>query len=45
MTDNKKKTLTVEDLWKFERIGGLSLEPDGAQAVCSVRSYTMEQNN
>lgn len=44
MTDNKKKTLTVDDLWKFERIGGLSLAPDGAQAVCSVSSYSMEEN-
>ena len=44
MTDNKKKTLTVDDVWKFERIGGLSLAPDGAQAVCSVSSYSMEEN-
>ena len=45
MTDNKKKTLTVDDVWKFERIGGLSLAPDGAQAVCSVSSYSMEENS
>jgi dipeptidyl aminopeptidase/acylaminoacyl peptidase len=40
----KKKSITVEDLWKFERVGGLSLSPDGAQAVCSVASYSMEEN-
>ena len=45
MTDNKKKTLTVDDVWKFERIGGLSLAPDGAQAVCSVSSYAKEENS
>ena len=35
---------SVEDLWKFERVGGVSLSPDGAQAVCSVTSYSMEEN-
>ena len=29
----KRPALTVEDLWKFERIGGVALSPDGAQAV------------
>ncbi|HEY9239635.1 MAG TPA: S9 family peptidase, partial [Burkholderiaceae bacterium] len=43
MTD-KKKLITVDDLWKFERIGGLSLAPDGAQAVCAVSSFSMEEN-
>lgn len=41
---NKKKFLTVDDLWQFERIGGLALSPDGTQAVCSVTSYSMEDN-
>lgn len=41
---NKKKLLTVDDLWQFERIGGLALAPDGTQAVCSVTSYSMEDN-
>jgi dipeptidyl aminopeptidase/acylaminoacyl peptidase len=36
--------LTVDDLWKFDRIGGVSLSPDGAQAVCSVATYSMEEN-
>ncbi len=40
----KTKTLTVDDLWKFERIGGVSLAPDGAQAVCSVSSFSMADN-
>lgn len=41
---NKKKSITVEDLWKFERVGPISLAPDGAQAVCSLGSYSMEEN-
>ena len=43
MTD-KKKRITVDDLWQLDRIGGLSLAPDGAQAVCSVNSFSMEEN-
>lgn len=43
MTD-KKNPLTVDDLWQFERIGGLSLAPDGAQAVCSVSRFSMAAN-
>ena len=41
---DKKKTLTVDELWQFERIGGIGLSPDGAQAVCSVSRYSMEEN-
>jgi len=40
----KARPFTVEDLWKIERVGGLSLSPDGAQAVCSVSSFSMEEN-
>jgi dipeptidyl aminopeptidase/acylaminoacyl peptidase len=38
------RNITVDDLWALQRIGGLSLSPDGAQAVCSVTRYTMEDN-
>ena len=40
----KKKAITVADLWQFDRVGAISLSPDGAQAVCSVGSYSMEEN-
>ena len=40
----KTKNLTVDDLWKFERIGSVSLAPDGAQAVCSISRYSMDEN-
>jgi dipeptidyl aminopeptidase/acylaminoacyl peptidase len=40
----KKKPITVEDLWKLERIGTPSLSPDGAQAVAAVTRYSMDDN-
>ena len=40
----KNKPITVDELWNFERIGGLALSPDGAQAVCSVSRFSMEDN-
>jgi len=40
----KKKNITVEDLWKMERLGAPSLSPDGAQAVAAVTRYSMEDN-
>ncbi len=39
-----KKPFGVEELWQVERIGGVSLAPDGAQAVCSVSTYSMAEN-
>lgn len=40
----KKRPITVEDLWKIERVGGLALSPDGAQAACAVTRYDMDDN-
>ena len=40
----KRPALTVDDLWKFERIGGIALSPDGAQAVCAVSRFSMDEN-
>lgn len=37
-------SLSIDDLWALERVGGLSLSPDGAQAVCSVTRHSMEDN-
>lgn len=44
MPATKSKTFSVEDLWKIERVGGVALSPDGAQAVCSVTQYSMHEN-
>ena len=41
---SRKKPFTVDDLWQVERVGGISLAPDGAQAVCSVGTYSMAEN-
>ncbi len=38
------KPITVEDLWRMERIGAPSLSPDGAQAVAAVTRYSMDDN-
>lgn len=40
----KKKPLSVDDLWKIERIGAPSLAPDGAQAVAAVTRFSMDDN-
>jgi dipeptidyl aminopeptidase/acylaminoacyl peptidase len=40
----KKSLLSVDDLWKIERVGGVSLSPDGAQAVCALTRYDMDAN-
>ena len=40
----KQQPITVEHLWQFERLGEPSLAPDGAQAVVSVTSASMETN-
>ncbi len=44
MPASKNKTFSVEDLWKIERVSGVALSPDGAQAVCSVASHSMADN-
>ena len=40
----KTRLMTVEDLWKVERLGAPSLSPDGAQAVASLSRYSMDEN-
>jgi dipeptidyl aminopeptidase/acylaminoacyl peptidase len=39
-----KKSFDVEALWKIDRVGAVSLAPDGAQAVCSLSSFSMAEN-
>lgn len=39
-----RKPITVEDLWRMQRVGTPSLSPDGAQAVVAVGRYAMEDN-
>jgi dipeptidyl aminopeptidase/acylaminoacyl peptidase len=37
--------ITVEDLWAFDRVGGIALSPDGGHAVVSVSTPSMENNS
>ena len=41
---SKPKPLTVETLWKIDRVGAPSLAPDGAQAVAAVTRHAMDDN-
>lgn len=43
MSKNSKH-FTVDDLWQIERLGGVSLAPDAAQAVVSATQFSMEDN-
>ena len=40
----KTKNMSVDDLWKIERLGNPSLAPDGAQAVATLTRYSMDDN-
>jgi dipeptidyl aminopeptidase/acylaminoacyl peptidase len=44
MAERQGKQFDVDALWKIERIGAVSLSPDGAQAVCSVSGFSMDEN-
>src|SRR5688572_33259868 len=39
-----KRPITADDLWTLDRVGLLSLSPDGAQAVCSATRFSMDEN-
>ncbi|MDP9044498.1 MAG: S9 family peptidase [Pseudomonadota bacterium] len=41
---HKKKPIGVDELWQLERVGGISLAPDGSQAVASLSSFSMADN-
>ena len=38
------RPLTVDDLWQLQRLGPPSLSPDGAQSVCAVNGFSMDDN-
>ena len=44
MPSQPARVFSIEDLWRIERVGAVALSPDGAQAVCSLASYSMEEN-
>jgi len=40
----KRKPVTVDELWRIERLGAPSLSPDGAQAVAALTRFSMDEN-
>ena len=40
----KTRALDVDTLWQLQRLGGLTLSPDGRAAVVSVTTPSMEKN-
>jgi dipeptidyl aminopeptidase/acylaminoacyl peptidase len=41
---SRRKPLTIDDLWKIERIGAVSLAPDGSRVVAAVTGHSMDDN-
>jgi len=41
----QKHAMTIEDMWKMQRIGSTSLSPKGDFIAFSVTSYNMDENN
>jgi dipeptidyl aminopeptidase/acylaminoacyl peptidase len=39
-----RRPITVDDLWRFDRVGGLSAAPDGSCVVVSVTTASMQDN-
>jgi dipeptidyl aminopeptidase/acylaminoacyl peptidase len=40
----RRKPITVDDVWAFERIGSITASPDGTQVACSVTRWSMDDN-
>ncbi len=40
----RPKPISVDDLWRIERVGAPSVAPDGAHAVVAVARYSMKDN-
>jgi dipeptidyl aminopeptidase/acylaminoacyl peptidase len=40
----QRRAITVEDLWRIERVGAPSLAPDGTRCVAAVTAFDMEAN-
>jgi len=41
---SRPSALTIEQLWQIQRLGAPSLSPDGAQAVATLTSHSMDDN-
>jgi dipeptidyl aminopeptidase/acylaminoacyl peptidase len=38
------RAITIDDLWRIERLGAPSLSPDARTCVCALTRYSMEDN-
>lgn len=38
------RPIDIEILWQMERVASLGIAPDGSAAVCTVTTYSMEEN-
>ena len=45
MPEKRLTPLSAQTLWKIDRIGGLSLAPDGVRAVCAVTRFDADKND
>jgi dipeptidyl aminopeptidase/acylaminoacyl peptidase len=41
---SKSRAITIDDLWQIERVGGVSIAPDGARAVVALTRHSMQDN-
>jgi dipeptidyl aminopeptidase/acylaminoacyl peptidase len=37
-------SIDIDKLWRLDRVGGVSLSPDGSAVACAVTSYSMQEN-
>jgi dipeptidyl aminopeptidase/acylaminoacyl peptidase len=40
----RRGPIDVDALWRLERVGGISLSPDGKAVVCALTSFSMEDD-
>src|SRR5207244_8303089 len=40
-----KRPITVEDMWKVQRLGKPAISPDGKWVAAEVTTYSMEDND
>jgi dipeptidyl aminopeptidase/acylaminoacyl peptidase len=38
------RSIDVDSLWQLERAGNIAVAPDGSAAVCTLTTYSMEEN-
>lgn len=41
----RRKPISIDTLWQLERAGQPSVSPDGAQAVCALTRFSMDDNS